>query len=121
MKGFRNFIMRGNLIELAVAFIIGGAFATVVTTFTAIIMNLIGRLGGSPNFDSWHPGGVPIGAFLTALVGFLILAAVVYFGVVKPYEFAKERLEKKEDEEVPATSEELLTEIRDTLIQQKNS
>lgn len=119
MKGFKNFIMRGNLVELAVAFIIGGAFATVVTTFTAIVMDLIGKLGGTPNFSTFIPGGIHVGAFLTALVSFIILAAVVYFGVVKPYEFAKSKL-VKEEEETPETSEVLLTQIRDLLAQQKN-
>ena len=113
MKGFRNFIMRGNLIELAVAFIIGGAFATVVTTFTAIILALIGKLGGSPDFSNYNPSNVPVGKFLTALVAFLILAAVVYFFIVKPYEAYKLRHEK------PAapgdTVESLLAEIRDEL------
>lgn len=112
--------MRGNLIELAVAFIIGGAFATVVSSFTKIVMDLLGKLGGTPNFSGFVPGGVHVGEFLTALVAFLILAAVVYFGIVKPYEFAKEKLEKKEDVETPATSEELLTEIRDLLARQRN-
>lgn len=120
MEGFKNFIMRGNLIELAVAFIIGGAFGTVVKDFTAIVMDLIGKLGGTPNFSSFVPGGIHVGAFLTSLIAFLILAFVVYFGVVKPYEFAKEKLTKKEEEETPATSEELLTEIRDLLAQQRN-
>ena len=57
--------MRGNLIELAVAFILGGAFSTVVKSFTTIIMDLIGKLGGTPNFSGWVPGGVHAGAFIT--------------------------------------------------------
>ncbi len=115
MKGFKDFIMRGNLVELAVAFIIGTAFAEVVKTFTAIVMDLLGKLGGTPNFSSFVPGGVHVGAFLTALVAFLILAAVVYFGVVKPYEFAKSRMTKDEADDASPSSEELLTEIRDLL------
>ena len=91
MKGFRDFVMRGNLVELAVAFVMGAAFATVVATFTAMLMNILGRIGGNPNFNAFKPGGVPVGAFLTALVSFLILAAVVYFFVVKPYEAARTR------------------------------
>ncbi|HET9127591.1 MAG TPA: large conductance mechanosensitive channel protein MscL [Propionibacteriaceae bacterium] len=113
MKGFRAFIMRGNLVELAVAFIMGGAFATVVTTFTAIILALLGKLGGSPDFSNYNPGNVPVGKFLTALIAFLILAFVVYFFVVKPYQALKARFEKP----APAgeTVESLLTEIRDEL------
>lgn len=122
MQGFKEFIMRGNLVELAVAFIIGGAFATVVEAFTTVIMDLLGKLGGTPNFSSFQPGGVSVGAFLTALVSFLFLALVVYFGVVKPYNYAKERFEKKKEEgEVELTGEEaLLTEIRDLLAAQRS-
>ena len=120
MKGFKEFLMRGNLVELAVAFVIGGAFATVVTAFTTMFMDILGKLGGTPDFSAFKPGGVSVGAFLTALVAFVIMVAVVYFGVVLPYNKAKERFEKKE-EEVPAfaTSEDLLAEIRDELRAQR--
>jgi len=77
--------MRGNLIELAVAFVMAAAFGLVVKAFVNIIMSLIGKIGGQPNFDNIAPGGVPVGAFITTLVAFVILAAVVYFGVVMPY------------------------------------
>lgn len=117
MQGFKEFIMRGNLVELAVAFIMGGAFATVVESFTAVIMDLIGKLGGTPNFSSFAPAGISIGVFLTALVSFLILAFVVYFGVVKPYNYARKRFEKDviEEEVEPTAEEALLAEIRDLL------
>ena len=76
MKGFKDFIMRGNLVELAVAFVIGAAFAAVVTAFTKIIVELLAKAGGAPNFDEWQPGGlVSVGPFLTALVAFLIMAS----------------------------------------------
>jgi large conductance mechanosensitive channel protein len=52
LKGFKDFIMRGNLIELAVAFIVGGAFASVVTTFTNVLMSFISKIGGQPDFGS---------------------------------------------------------------------
>lgn len=113
MKGFKNFIMQGNLIELAVAFIIGGAFAEVVKSFTAVIIALLGKAGGSPDFSNYAPGHVPVGVFLTALVSFLILAFVVYFGIVKPYEMAKARFTKPA--EAGDTTESLLAEIRDEL------
>lgn len=116
MKGFKDFLLRGNLIELAVAFIMGGAFATVVTTFTKIILDLLGKIGGQPNFDNLTMlGGVNIGKFITALVSFVIIAATVYFFIVKPYEAARERFKKSDEEVAPASSEELLTEIRDLL------
>lgn len=115
MKGFKDFLMRGNLIELAVAFIIGGAFATVVATFTQMLMDLIGKIFKTPNFSAFNPGGVSVGAFLTALVSFVILAAIVYFFVIQPYESLQHRIKKGEEEQPAASSEELLTEIRDLL------
>ncbi len=116
MKGFKDFIMRGNLIELAVAFIIGAAFATLVTAFTAVILELITKAGGAPKFDDWAPGGLTkIGPFLTALVAFLLVAAVVYFFVVTPYEAAKRRFAAKEVDAAPNEDVQLLTEIRDLL------
>jgi large conductance mechanosensitive channel len=116
MQGFRNFVMRGNLVELAVAFVIGAAFATVVTAFTTMFMDVLGKLGGTPNFSDYKPGGVSVGAFLTALISFLIVAFVIYFFVVKPYETAKERFFPKEpDAETIDPNTELLKEIRDEL------
>ena len=116
MKGFKEFLLRGNLIELAVAFVVGAAFASVVEAFTAMFMDLLGKLGGTPDFSSYNPGGVSVGPFLTALVAFLIIATVIYFGVVLPYTKAKERFDKSGDETPTLTkSEELLEEIRDVL------
>ena len=115
MKGFKDFIMRGNLIELAVAFIIGAAFAAVVTSFTKVIIELLAKAGGAPNFDTYRPGGVPVGPFLTARVAFLIMAAVVYFFVVKPYEAFKARYAKAEEDAAPDEEVVLLREIRDAL------
>ncbi|HMQ65375.1 MAG TPA: large conductance mechanosensitive channel protein MscL [Arachnia sp.] len=120
MQGFKEFILRGNLVELAVAFVIGAAFASVVESFTAMFMDVLGALGGTPDFSTFRPGGIGVGAFLTALIAFIILAAVVYFGVVLPYNKAKSLLEKPAEEETPAaTSEELLAEIRDLLAAKK--
>jgi len=116
MSGFKNFLLRGNLIELAVAFIMGGAFATVVTSFTAVIMGLIGKAGGHADFSSYKPGGLPVGVFLTALVAFIIVAAVVYFFIVVPYTKAKERYFPAEAGGTPEDIQ-LLTEIRDALVQ----
>lgn len=116
MKGFKDFIMRGNLIELAVAFIIGAAFATLVTAFTAIILELITKAGGAPSFDKWAPGGFStVGPFLTALVAFMLVSAIVYFFVVTPYEAAKRRFVATEVDAAPNEDVQLLTEIRDLL------
>lgn len=116
MKGFKDFVMQGNLVELAVAFVIAGAFGKVVASLVDVIMALIGKAGGTPDFNAWKPGELPIGAFLTALVAFLILAAVVYFFVVKPYQAAQSRFMPTEEAaaEVDANTE-LLKEIRDSL------
>ncbi|MEP7088931.1 MAG: large conductance mechanosensitive channel protein MscL [Nocardioidaceae bacterium] len=117
LKGFKDFIMRGNLVELAVAFIIGGAFATVVTSFTAVVLSLIAKLTGSKNPDmtSFKPGQIPVGAFLTATVAFLIVAAVVYFFVVTPYNALQARMSQGEEPAPPSPDIALLTEIRDLL------
>lgn len=119
MKGFKDFIMRGNLVEIAVAFIIGAAFGAVVTAFTKVIIELLAKAGGAPNFDQWQPGGlVSVGPFLTALVAFLILAFVVYFFIVKPYEAAKRRFARSaEVDAAPDENTVLLREIRDALVQ----
>ena len=119
MTGFKNFLLRGNLIEIAVAFIMGGAFATVVTATVALIMDLIGKIGGTPDFSNYKPGGVSLGAWITAVIAFLILAAVVYFLIVVPYTKAKARYFPASDE--PGTPEDvaLLTEIRDLLAAQR--
>ncbi|HEY0890350.1 MAG TPA: MscL family protein [Nocardioides sp.] len=119
MTGFKNFILRGNLVELAVAFIMGSAFATVVTATVALIMDLVGKAGGTPDFSDWNPKGISVGAWLTAVIAFLILAAVVYFFIVVPYTKAKERYFPATNE--PGTPEDvaLLTEIRDLLAAQR--
>jgi large conductance mechanosensitive channel len=114
MSGFKNFILRGNIIELAVAFIMGSAFATVVTATVALILGLVGKLGGQPDFSRWEPYGLLVGAWLTALVSFLILAATVYFLIVVPYTKAKERFFPAEATGTPADVA-VLEEIRDLI------
>jgi large conductance mechanosensitive channel len=117
MKGFRDFILRGNLIELAVAFIIAAAFAALVTAFTNVVLEAIAKAGGAPNFDDWQPGGfTTVGPFLTALFAFVLMAAIVYFFIVKPYTAAKERYFPDEPEaETVDPNTEILREIRDSL------
>ena len=118
LSGFRNFVLRGNLVELAVAFVMGAAFATVVTATVALLMDVIGRAGGSPDFSNYAPGGVGVGAWLTAVFAFVIMAAVVYFAIVMPYTRAKERYFPSDE---PGTPEDvkLLQEIRDLLAAQR--
>jgi large conductance mechanosensitive channel len=117
MSGFRNFILRGNLVELAVAFIMATAFAAVVNALVAVILGLIGKAGGHPDFSSYTPGGLLVGVFITALISFLVIGAVVYYLVVTPYTKAKERYFPDEPEGTPADIA-LLQEIRDLLAAQ---
>ena len=89
LREFRDFIMRGNVVELAVAVIIGAAFGAVITAFTAaFITPLIALIGGKPDFGglrfSISGTAFPYGEFLNALIAFLIIAAVVFFFVIKP-------------------------------------
>jgi large conductance mechanosensitive channel len=97
-----------------VAFIMGLAFAAVVTATVKLIMDLIGKVGGTPNFSAYKPGGVSVGAWITAVISFLILGAVVYFFIVVPYTKAKERYFPADEPGTPADVE-LLTQIRDLL------
>jgi large conductance mechanosensitive channel len=110
MDGFKNFLFRGNLVDLAVAVIIGTAFGAVVTTFTAW---LTAKLPDSTK-EVFENTPNSFGAFLNATISFVILAAVVYFLVVTPYVKAKERFFPSP---APGTPEDitLLRQIRDTL------
>ena len=110
MSGFKNFLLRGNLVELAVAFIMAASFAAVVTAFTAWLTSLI------PSTDDLFDGTQlgDLGFFINALIAFVILATVVYFLVVLPYTKAKERYFPAEDTGTPADVA-LLEEIRDLL------
>jgi large conductance mechanosensitive channel len=83
-------------------------------------MDVVGKLGGSPDFAGYNPGGVSVGAWLTAVISFVILAAVVYFVIVVPYTEAKERYFPSPE---PGTPEDvrLLQEIRDLLAAQSGS
>lgn len=89
LKEFRDFILRGNVVELAVAFVIGAAFAALVTSFTTDILTPLLGLLGVPDFSQLTlttPGGAVIayGNFLNALIAFLLVALAVFFFVVKP-------------------------------------
>jgi large conductance mechanosensitive channel len=117
IKEFREFIAKGNLVELAVAFIMGVAFAGVVTAFTGVVLGAIAYVfGSSLSFESIgvHNGTgeliIPIGAFLSAVLNFLIVALALFM-VVKTYN----RFKRKEEAEEGPTEIELLTQIRDEL------
>jgi large conductance mechanosensitive channel len=89
LKDFRDFVLRGNVVDLAVAVVVGAAFGAVVTAFVAsFITPLIAAIGGKPDFSSLaftiNGSRFTYGAFFNALLSFLIIAAVVYFFVVRP-------------------------------------
>lgn len=119
MSGFKAFILRGNLVELAVAFIMGAAFATVVSTLTDTLMGFIGKVGGQPDFSQASLAGVNVGNFINALIAFLIVAAVLYFFVITPYTKAKERFFPSPEPEGTPEDIVLLTEIRDALVSRR--
>jgi large conductance mechanosensitive channel len=115
LKEFKEFIARGNLVELAVALILALAFAGLVTSFTENLINpIIGAIFGQPNFDSLvidiGDAQLRYGAFLTTLLNFVIVAFVLFL-VVKAYN----RAFPKEEAAARPTEIELLTEIRDEL------
>jgi large conductance mechanosensitive channel len=120
LKGFRDFLMRGNVVDLAVAVVIGAAFGAVVAAFAKdFIGGILGAIGGSPDFGragfTVNGSKIVYGSTLTALIQFLIVAAAIYFVVVLPMQAMAER--RGVEEESPAPSDEvvLLTDIRDAL------
>jgi large conductance mechanosensitive channel len=128
LKGFKDFLMRGNVIELAVAVVIGVAFTALVTAFTENLINpIIAAFGGS-NINGLGfqlVGGSPktvidVGVVLSAAINFVLIAAVVYFVFVLPFQMLQAR-RKRGEEPGPAepTDVELLAEIRDLLARQQ--
>ena len=118
MQGFKEFLTRGNLIELAVAFIMGTAFAAVVSAFAQIFLDIIGKVGGVDSLSTFKPYGISVGGFLSALLTFLATAAILYFGVVLPYNRFNTLRQQEEPVKEPVkapTTDALLTEIRDLL------
>ena len=100
IKGFRDFIMRGNVIDLAVAVIIGAAFTAIVTSFvTNVLTPLIASLVGKPDFSALvlyiHGGKINYGIFLNSVISFLLQAAVVYFVIVVPMNYVMRQLKGK--------------------------
>ena len=113
LKGFKNFIARGNVIDLAVGVIIGAAFAGIVDSLTKdIITPIIGLVGGQPDFSAIKPFGIGIGNFINAVISFLIKAAGLYFLIVLPFNRFAAKLVPPP---VVTPSEKLLTDIRDIL------
>jgi large conductance mechanosensitive channel len=106
MSGFRKFLLRGNVVDLAIAVMIGAAFATVVSAFTgSFITPLLAAIGGKPDFASllFRVNGTAFtyGLFLNALISFVILAAILYFVVVLPINRLMDRFKPAPDEPTP--------------------
>ncbi|WP_457974142.1 large conductance mechanosensitive channel protein MscL [Arthrobacter sp. D1-17] len=124
LSGFKKFILKGNVIDLAVAVVIGAAFSSVVDALVkSVLMPLISLLVGQPNFDDFLAfGDVRFGVLLTAVVNFLLVAAAIYFVIIVPMNHLIERRNrrlginqdvKEESAEDPQIA--LLKEIRDEL------
>ncbi|GAA1796644.1 MULTISPECIES: large conductance mechanosensitive channel protein MscL [Leucobacter] len=127
LKGFREFLLRGNVVDLAVAVVIGAAFNAVVEKVVSSLINpLISVVFKADSLDKALmvelPGGgaLAFGALIGAIINFVIVAAVVYFVFVLPMNHMRERTAKNTPEEPAAPSEqELLAEIRDLLREQR--
>lgn len=135
IQGFKDFILRGNVIELAIAVVIGTAFSAVVNTFVSAIVTPILNAVGSPDAGAWgidlragdtvdgvDPTLINFGEIVNALIVFLVTALVVYVVFVLPMNKYNERKAKKlgiTEEEAAPTDVELLAEIRDLLKSQR--
>ncbi|MBO0594148.1 large conductance mechanosensitive channel protein MscL [Nesterenkonia sp. E16_7] len=124
LKGFRHFITRGNVVDLATAVVIGTAFTAVVTALVeSVLMPLISALVGTPDFDDFavvmlNDTPIRFGVLLTALVNFLLIAGAVYFVIIAPMTRMIEARERRSRAAPPAAEDEnisLLREIRDQL------
>ena len=127
LKGFKEFIARGNVVELAVAVVMGAAFGAIVNALVAdIITPLIAAIFGKPDYSSLiftvHKSQIKYGLFINAIIQFLLIAIGVYFFIVMPINKLNERnrihrgLPPKVDTPAGPTELELLTEIRDALV-----
>ena len=117
MRGFKAFLLRGNVVDLAVAVVIGAAFGAIITAFVKdLVTPLIAAIGGKPNFSALYftvnNSKFLYGDFINVFIAFLIIAAVVYFLVVMPYTALIER-SRKEPPADPTTKKctECLSEI----------
>jgi large conductance mechanosensitive channel len=122
IKEFREFLLRGNVVDLAIAVILGAAFGAVITSFVNdILMQLVAMIGGTPDFSDLsftiNDAEFRYGAFLNAVIAFVIVAAVIFFFVVRPINALMARRKAGLEPEPEAVAEDvvLLGEIRDLL------
>lgn len=120
LKGFKDFLLRGNVVDLAVAVVVGAAFTAIVTAFTTNIVNpLVAAIGGSNEYGwgfqitSSAETFINVGAVVTAVINFIIIAAVVYFVLILPVNTAKKRFVSQPDKEL--SDVDVLVQIRDIL------
>jgi large conductance mechanosensitive channel len=114
LDGFKKFILRGNVVDMAVGVVIGAAFGGVVTALTkGLLMPFIGALVKLPDFSNLTYGTFLIGDFLNAVISFVLIAAAVYFFVVVPLNWLMARMRKDEPAAAPTTKKcpECLSEI----------
>jgi large conductance mechanosensitive channel len=116
LNGFKKFIMRGNVVDLAVGIVIGAAFTLVINSFVNdVLMAIIGAIFGKPTFNDLTftigDGVVYYGRFLTALVSFIITAAALYLVVVAPLNYFNDRRKAKRGEPEELTNEERMIEL----------
>ena len=116
IKEFRDFMLRGNVVDLAVAVVIGAAFGAIVTSLVADIITPLLGIFGIPDFSTWTiavgDAEMRIGVFLNTLISFVTIAAAIFFLVVKPM---NRLMPAKADEPAGPSEVDLLTEIRDEL------
>ena len=120
VQEFRDFIAKGNMIDIAVGFIMGAAFTALIGSLVDdVLMPIIAIPFGEPSFDSiiWtiNDSQVLVGAFVTALVQFLLVALAVFLFIVKPYNAYRDRMNEEEAEDAGPSEVDLLTQIRDSL------
>jgi large conductance mechanosensitive channel len=121
---FRDFLFRGNIIDLAVAVVLGAAFGAIVTSLVADIITPLLGIFGIPDFSTWviqvgsgnPPAELRIGVFLNTLISFVVIALAIFVLIVKPMQkMASMRGSSLAEEAAAPTEVELLTEIRDEL------
>jgi large conductance mechanosensitive channel len=110
LGGFRKFILRGNVVDLAVGIVIGAAFTSVVNSFVKDIITPLIPVSGNKSLSSWviglpSGGAIGVGNFINAIISFLIVAAIVYFFVVRPVTALQDRFTPHKEPEAPTTRE----------------
>ena len=120
LKEFKNFVMRGNVVDLAIGVIIGGAFGTIVNSLVAdiitpILLQPALTAAGADDIAAWKPGGLLLGKFVASVISFLVIAFVLFL-IVKAMNAAKKKEEEAPAPPAPTPADILLlTEIRDLL------